>query len=193
VVWAIFAAEGERSSQPQNKYATAGGFASSPTAPLKDLQPCSTRCLYRVITPAVSPGQCRRLELPSCPCQMNCNRCSRPPSRPVPTGVEAPRTVPLPLAPAGITVAALARGHAGTRGERPVRSPRDVITTYAPSPSGLGQITVGAAVKQAVKSSRTSPSGRTCIQNSEVRPRWSSLGVRKPLDRANRSAPWCRK
>jgi hypothetical protein len=31
-------------------YTTVGGFASSSAAPVKDLQPCRTRRLYRVIT-----------------------------------------------------------------------------------------------------------------------------------------------
>ena len=61
---------------------------------------------------------------------------------------EAPRTVPLSLALVGITVAARPR-RSGAGGERAARSPGDVITTYAQTLSGFGQITAGAAPEQA--------------------------------------------
>ena len=58
--------------------------------------------------------------------------------------MEAPRTVPLPLALVGITVAALAEA-----ANEPPGYLRDVITTYAQTLSGLGQITAGAVPEQA--------------------------------------------
>ena len=55
--------------------------------------------------------------------------------------MEAPRTVPLPLALVGITVAALAEAMQVRAANEPSDHLRDVITTYAQALSGLGQIT----------------------------------------------------
>jgi len=55
--------------------------------------------------------------------------------------MEAPRTVPLPLALVGITVAALAEAMQIRAANEPPGYLRDVITTYAQTLSGLGQIT----------------------------------------------------
>ena len=63
--------------------------------------------------------------------------------------MEAPRTVPLPLALVGITVAALAEAMQVRAANEPPDHLRDVITTYAQTLSGLGQITADAAAKQA--------------------------------------------
>ena len=63
--------------------------------------------------------------------------------------MEAPRTVPLPLALVGITVAALAEAMQVRAANEPPGRLGDVITTYAQTLSGLGQITAGAAPGQA--------------------------------------------
>jgi hypothetical protein len=63
--------------------------------------------------------------------------------------IEPPRTVPLPLALAGITVAALAEAMQVRAASEPPGRLGDVITTCAQTLSGLGQITAGAARKQA--------------------------------------------
>jgi len=63
--------------------------------------------------------------------------------------MEAPRTVPLPLALVGVTVAALAEAMQVRAANEPPGHLGDVITTYAQTLSGLGQITAGAARKQA--------------------------------------------
>ncbi len=63
--------------------------------------------------------------------------------------MEAPRTVPLPLALVGITVAALAEAMQVRAANEPPDHLRGVITTYAQTLSGLGQITAGAAPEQA--------------------------------------------
>src|SRR5437870_7816548 len=63
--------------------------------------------------------------------------------------MEAPRTVPLPLALVGITVAALAEALQVRAANEPPDHLRDVITTYAQMLSGLGQIIAGAAPEQA--------------------------------------------
>ena len=63
--------------------------------------------------------------------------------------MEAPRTVPLPLALVGITVAALAEAMQVRAANEPPDHLGDVITTYAQTLSGLGQITAGAAPEQA--------------------------------------------
>ena len=63
--------------------------------------------------------------------------------------MEAPRTVPLPLALVGITVAALAEAMQVRAANEPPGHLGDVITTYAQTLSGLGQITAAAAPKQA--------------------------------------------
>ncbi len=55
--------------------------------------------------------------------------------------LEAPRTVPLPLALAGVTVAALAEAMQVRAANEPPGHLRDVITTYAQTLSGFGQIT----------------------------------------------------
>ena len=59
--------------------------------------------------------------------------------------MEAPRTVRLPLALVGITVAALAEAMQVRAANEPPDRLGDVITTYAQTLSGLGQITAGAA------------------------------------------------
>ena len=63
--------------------------------------------------------------------------------------MEAPRTVPLPLALVGIAVAALAEAMQVRAANEPPDHLGDVITTYAQTLSGLGQITAGAAPEQA--------------------------------------------
>ena len=63
--------------------------------------------------------------------------------------MEAPRTVPLPLALVGITVAALAEAMQVRAANEPPDRLGDVITTYAQTLSGFGQITADAAPKQA--------------------------------------------
>jgi hypothetical protein len=63
--------------------------------------------------------------------------------------MEAPRTVPLPLALAGITVAALAEAMQVRAANEPPAHLGDVIAIYAQTLSGFGQITAGAAAKQA--------------------------------------------
>ena len=63
--------------------------------------------------------------------------------------IEAPRTVPLPLALVGIAVAALAEAMQVRAANEPPDHLGDVITTYAQTLSGLGQITAGAAPEQA--------------------------------------------
>ena len=68
--------------------------------------------------------------------------------------MEAPRTVPLPLALVGITVAALAEAMQVRAANEPPGHLGDVITTYAQTLSGLGQITAGAAPRQAGRPGR---------------------------------------
>ena len=63
--------------------------------------------------------------------------------------MEAPRTVPLPLALVGITVTALAEAMQVRAANELPDHLGDVITTYAQTLSGFGQITAGAAPKQA--------------------------------------------
>jgi hypothetical protein len=63
--------------------------------------------------------------------------------------LEAPRTVPLPLALVGITVAAVAEAMQVRAANEPQGHLGDVITTYAQTLSGLGQITADAAPGQA--------------------------------------------
>ena len=63
--------------------------------------------------------------------------------------MEAPRTVPLPLALVGIAVAALAEAMQVRAANEPPDHLGDVITTYAQTLSGLGQITADAAPEQA--------------------------------------------
>jgi len=63
--------------------------------------------------------------------------------------MEAPRTVPLPLALVGITVAALAEAMQVRAANEPPGHLGDVITTYAQALSGFGQVTAGAAAEQA--------------------------------------------
>jgi len=62
--------------------------------------------------------------------------------------METPRTVPLPLALVGITVAALAEAMQVRAANEPPAHLGDVITTYAQTLSGVGQITAGAAAGQ---------------------------------------------
>ncbi len=59
--------------------------------------------------------------------------------------MQAPRTVPLPLALAGITVAALAEAMQVRSANEPPDHLGDVIAPYAQALSGLGQITADAA------------------------------------------------
>jgi len=63
--------------------------------------------------------------------------------------MEAPQTVPLSLALVGITVAALAEAMQVRAANEPPDHLGDVITTYAQTLSGFGQISAGAALKQA--------------------------------------------
>ncbi len=63
--------------------------------------------------------------------------------------MEAPRTVPLPLALVGIAVAALAEAMQVRAANEPPGHLGDVITTCAQALSGLGQITAAAAPEQA--------------------------------------------
>src|SRR5438552_3863336 len=63
--------------------------------------------------------------------------------------MEAPRTVRLPLALVGMTVAALAEAMQVRAANEPPDHLGDVITTFAQALSGFGQITAGAAPKQA--------------------------------------------
>jgi hypothetical protein len=62
--------------------------------------------------------------------------------------LEEPRTVPLPLALVGITVAALAEAMQVRAANEPPAHLGDVITTYAQTLSGLGQVTADAAPEQ---------------------------------------------
>jgi len=59
--------------------------------------------------------------------------------------MEAPRTVRLPLALVGITVAALAEAMQVRAANEPPEHLGEVITTYAQALSGFGQIAAGAA------------------------------------------------
>jgi len=61
----------------------------------------------------------------------------------------APRTVVLPLALVGVTVAALAEAMQVRAANEPPDHLGDVITTYGQALSGFGQITAGAAAGQA--------------------------------------------
>jgi len=63
--------------------------------------------------------------------------------------MEAPRTVVLPLALVGISVAALAEALQVRAANEPPAHLGDVITTFAQVLSGFGQITAGAAAGQA--------------------------------------------
>ena len=63
--------------------------------------------------------------------------------------MEASRTVPLPLALVGITVTALAEAMQVRAANEPPHRLPDVITTYAQTLSGLGQITADTAPKEA--------------------------------------------
>ena len=59
--------------------------------------------------------------------------------------MEAPRTVPLPLALVAITVAAVAEAMQARAANEPPDHLGDVITTYAQTLYGFGQITADAA------------------------------------------------
>src|SRR5260370_26194524 len=63
--------------------------------------------------------------------------------------MEGPRAIPLPRALVGITVAALAEAMQVRTANEPPDHLGDVITTYAQTLSGLGQIIAGAAPEQA--------------------------------------------
>ena len=92
--------------------------------------------------------------------------------------VEAPRTVPLPLALVGITVAALAEAMQVRAANEPPDHLGDVITTYAQTLSGLGQITrprrakAGRATRQRAWSRRR---GRP--RGSSPRPPLGSVAI----------------
>ena len=77
--------------------------------------------------------------------------------------MEAPRTVPLPLALVGIAVAALAEAMQVRAANEPPAHLRDVITTYAQALSGFGQITAGAAAGQAVPATLASGNGLLAV------------------------------
>jgi hypothetical protein len=62
--------------------------------------------------------------------------------------LEEPRTVPLPLVLVGITVAALAEAMQVRAANEPPARLGDVITTYAQTLSGLGQVTADAPPEQ---------------------------------------------
>ena len=76
--------------------------------------------------------------------------------------MEAPRTVPLPLALVGITVAALAEAMQVRAANEPPGHLGDVIATYAQVLSGLGQITADAAPEQAGNRQRSCSRQRCC-------------------------------
>ena len=63
--------------------------------------------------------------------------------------MQAPRTFPLPLALVGRTVAALAEAMQVRAANEPPGHLRDVVTTYAQTLSGLGQITAEAPAGEA--------------------------------------------
>ena len=63
--------------------------------------------------------------------------------------MEAPRTVPLPLALVGVAVAALAEAMQVRAANEPPGHLGDVITTYAQALSGFGQVIAGAAAERA--------------------------------------------
>ena len=76
--------------------------------------------------------------------------------------MEAPRTVPLSLALVGITVAALAEAMQVRADGEPPDHLGDVITTYAQTLSGLGQITAGAARSRLATRQRSCSRRRCC-------------------------------
>ena len=96
--------------------------------------------------------------------------------------MEAPRTVPLPLALVGITVAALAEAMQVRAANEPPGHLGDVITTYAQTLSGLGQITAGAAPERAWATRQRSCSRWRCCA---VRPGTSAAPPTWPRAAAN--------
>ena len=95
--------------------------------------------------------------------------------------MEAPRTVPLPLALVGVTVAALAEAMQVRAANEPPGHLGDVITTYAQTLSGLGQITAGAAPEQAGNPAGILSRRRCCA----VRPGTSAAPPTWPRTAAN--------
>ena len=95
--------------------------------------------------------------------------------------MEAPRTVPLPLALVGITVAALAEAMQVRAANELPDHLGDVITTYAQTLSGLGQITADAAPEQAGTRQRSCSRERCCA----VRPGTSTAPPTWPRTAAN--------
>ena len=95
--------------------------------------------------------------------------------------MEAPRTVPLPLALVGITVAALAEAMQVRAANEPPGHLGDVITTYAQTLSGLGQITADAAPEQAGNPAEILFPQRCCA----VRPGTSAAPPTWPRTAAN--------
>ena len=73
--------------------------------------------------------------------------------------MEASRTVPLPLALVGITVTALAEAMQVRAANEPPHRLGDVITTYAQTLSGLGQITADAAAERPASRRRSCSAG----------------------------------
>ena len=89
--------------------------------------------------------------------------------------MEAPRTVSLPLALVGITVAALAEAMQVRAANEPPDHLGDVITTYAQTLSGLGQITASAAPEQAATRQGSCSRQRCCAAwpgTSAAPPTW---------------------
>lgn len=74
---------------------------------------------------------------------------SSPAKQPGADLLEAPRTVPLPLVLVGVIVAALAEAMQVRAANEPPDRLGDVVATYGQALSGLGQITAGAASRQA--------------------------------------------
>ena len=95
--------------------------------------------------------------------------------------MEAPRTVPLSLALVGITVAALAEAMQVRAANEPPGHLGDVITTYAQTLSGFGQITADAAPEQAATRQRSCSRRRCCA----VRPGTSAVPPTWPRTAAN--------
>ena len=95
--------------------------------------------------------------------------------------MEAPRTVPLPLALVGITVAALAEAMQVRAANEPPDHLGDVITTYAQTLSGFGQITAGAAPGRPATRQRSCSRRRCCA----VRPGISAVPLTWPRTAAN--------
>ena len=85
--------------------------------------------------------------------------------------MEAPRTVPLPLALVGIAVAALAEAMQVRAANEPPGHLGDVITTYAQTLSGFGQITARVAAEQAGDPGRNPVPAGVAAPGSQVHQR----------------------